>query len=407
MSGKPTVIVLGVDSPIGLAVVRDLGRTGVRVVGIGRQPRAIGLHSRYCTVSVLAARGEDALVDQLQALTATHGAKFLLVVGESDIDLVNRHRHRVEAFITPLVPKPETMAKVIDKATANRLASEVGIRVPRTVQLPPGAGAADIARAADGLSFPVALKWSNPHDVFAALDRHGIELEKCEYALDPDELRRILEKYLPIGAFPLIQEYCAGHGIGHFFLVHEGRILMEFQHERLHETPPEGGASSLCRSLPLTEHAACLERSRALVRALDWQGIAMVEYRYDPQKGDYWFMEVNGRFWGSFPLATASGVPFAWGLVKCCGLGEDPPPFTAAAGRLCRYFIPEAKRLMRILFQQHLIRDPVKRFSRGRELLEFLKLYLDPRVKYFIFDWSDPKPFLVDSWYAFKKAFRH
>jgi len=50
---KPTVIVLGVDSPTGLAVVRNLGRTGVKVIGIGWQIRAVGLHSRYCAVSVL------------------------------------------------------------------------------------------------------------------------------------------------------------------------------------------------------------------------------------------------------------------------------------------------------------------------------------------------------------------
>ncbi len=402
---KPTVIVLGVDSPIGLAVVRDLGRTGVKVIGIGWQIRAVGLHSRYCAVSVLREQQEDALVDQLKALTEAHNARFLLVVGESDIDLVNRRRATLEAFITPLVPELQTMAKVIDKETANHLAADAGLKVPQTIQLPPGADIADIARIMDGLSFPVALKWSNPHDVMSALNQHGVALEKCEYARDPGDLRRILDKYRPVGFFPLIQEYCTGHGLGHFFLVQDGRILMEFQHERLHEIPPEGGASSLCQSLALTDHAACLEKSRALVRALDWQGIAMVEYRYDAVKGDYWFMEVNGRFWGSFPLATASGVPFAWGLVKCCGLGEEPPAFTAEAGRLCRYFIPEAKRLVRILFQQHLIQDPVKRFSRGKELYRFLWLYLNPRVKYFIFDWSDPKPFLVDSWYALKKAF--
>ena len=60
---------------------------------------------------------------------------------------------------------------------------------------------------------------------------------------------------------------------------------------------------------------------------------------------------------------------------------------------------------MRILFQQNLTHDPVKRFSRGKELVRFLQLYLNPRVKYFIFDWSDPKPFLVDSWCALKKTF--
>ena len=101
---KPTVIVLGVDSSIGLAVVRDLGRTGVKVIGIGWQIRAVGLHSRYCAVSVLREREEDALVDQLKALTEAHDARFLLVVGEFDIDLVNRHRATLDAFITPLIP---------------------------------------------------------------------------------------------------------------------------------------------------------------------------------------------------------------------------------------------------------------------------------------------------------------
>jgi len=83
---KPTVIVLGVDSPTGLAVVRNLGRTGVKVIGIGWQIRAVGLHSRYCAVSVLRKRKEDALADQVKALTETHDARFLLVVGESDLE---------------------------------------------------------------------------------------------------------------------------------------------------------------------------------------------------------------------------------------------------------------------------------------------------------------------------------
>jgi len=400
-----TVIVLGADSPIGLAVIRDLGRAGVKVIGVGWGRRAVGLHSRYCTVPVLRAKREDALIGQLREITEAHDAKFLLVVGESDIELVNRHRKALETFITPLVPESRAMARVNCKESANRIAAEIGLKVPRTIQLPPGTDDKEIARAMVGLTFPVILKWSNPLDVTASLRRHGIDLEKCEYARDPVELRRLLEKYRPVGAFPLIQEYCAGHGIGHFFLVRDGRILMEFQHERLQEIPPEGGVASLCRSLAPEKHAACLEKSRALVQALDWQGVAMVEYRYDPVKNDYWFMEVNGRFWGSLPLAITSGVPFAWGLVKCCGLGEDPPAYAAVAGRMCRYFIPDAKRLARILFQPHQIRDPLKNFSRRKELFRFLRLYLDPRVRYFVFKWSDPKPFLVDGWYVLKKLF--
>ena len=67
-------------------MVRDLGRTGVKVIGIGWQIQAVGLHSRYRAVSVLRERKEDALVDQLKTLTEAHDARFLLVVGESDLE---------------------------------------------------------------------------------------------------------------------------------------------------------------------------------------------------------------------------------------------------------------------------------------------------------------------------------
>ena len=43
----PTAIVLGVDTPIGLTVIRELGRRGVPVHGIGRNSDALGRTSRY------------------------------------------------------------------------------------------------------------------------------------------------------------------------------------------------------------------------------------------------------------------------------------------------------------------------------------------------------------------------
>jgi NAD(P)-dependent dehydrogenase (short-subunit alcohol dehydrogenase family) len=48
MSVLPRAIVLGVDTPIGLTVVRELGRHGVPVHAIGRKSGAIGGASRYC-----------------------------------------------------------------------------------------------------------------------------------------------------------------------------------------------------------------------------------------------------------------------------------------------------------------------------------------------------------------------
>lgn len=62
-----------------------------------------------------------------------------------------------------------------------------------------------------------------------------------------------------------------------------------------------GGFSSVCDALPLSEHQALQAQSVALLRAIGWEGVAMVEYRFDPATGTAVLMEINGRFWGSYP----------------------------------------------------------------------------------------------------------
>jgi protein-tyrosine-phosphatase len=53
-------------------------------------------------------------------------------------------------------------------------------------------------------------------------------------------------------------------------------------------------------------------RSLALLRALEWEGIAMVEFRHDRSQGKVALMEVNGRYWGTLSLAIQAGIDFPW-----------------------------------------------------------------------------------------------
>jgi hypothetical protein len=63
-----------------------------------------------------------------------------------------------------------------------------------------------------------------------------------------------------------------------------------------------------------------LELSLRILRALDWTGLAMVEFKVG-ESGPK-LMEVNGRVWGSLPLAVKSGVDFPALTAK---LYLDPP----------------------------------------------------------------------------------
>ena len=61
-----------------------------------------------------------------------------------------------------------------------------------------------------------------------------------------------------------------------------------------------------------------------LLVALNWHGVAMVEFKLDPD-GQHWLMEINPRFWGSLALAIDAGVDFPMGLLRIAR-GEKPVP---------------------------------------------------------------------------------
>lgn len=394
MCNQGAVVVLGIDTPIGLAIVRDLGRHGYDVVGIGRTATALASRSRYCTHRYVRRATDEDLIEQIREIAAKHSAKWLLSISEVDILLLNRNRAVLEPNLQLLVPGPEQISIVLDKSACLKVAGEVGIRIPHSVQI---TDLGDLTGIENWLSFPVVLKWSDPNEVAPLLRDASIPLEKVEYASNKNELLQILSKYVRLGVFPLIQEYCRGTGLGQMFLTVNGNVLIEFQHERLLESPPEGGSSAICQSVSLERHAELRARSRELLQRLNWTGVAMVEYRFDQTSDSYVFMEINGRFWGSLPLAIAAGMPFAAGLVNSVGQGKSLPSFERQYPLIkCCYWIPATKSVLRLLFQPSTIRDPLYEVVRIKALRKYLTVLFDPRTRYYVFSWSDPLPFLTD-----------
>jgi predicted ATP-grasp superfamily ATP-dependent carboligase len=385
-------VVLGIDTPIGLAIIRDLGAHGVKVVGIGRSVSAVGMYSRYLHEGVVRADGEAGLIEQLCALGKRLGHGCLFAISESDIALLNRYRERLGVFKLMFADEAR-MTRVLNKAQTYAAAAKVGVRVPRTEQ---PCSMADVVVLGATLRFPVVLKWANPNNVVRILAAAGLALDKTHYCYSADELAGYLQPYETAGIYPLVQEYCVGYGLGQFVLMHEGAAHYNFQHRRVHEWPPEGGFSSLCESVPLTCHVQLMAKSIALLRELGWEGIAMVEYRHDPSTGESALMEINGRFWGSLPLAYHAGASFPWLSYRLFAMGETVTQQPYRSGMRCRFMIPETKRLLRILFQKDRIADRNVSFRRLPELLVYLADFFRPQTRYYVFEWRDPGPFFAD-----------
>jgi len=89
------VLVHGVNTPIGLTVVRELGKNGVEVYGIGASRRAVGLYSRYLSKGFVFTGDHEALLAFIRELAERHDIGYLLAVGESDLQFFNANRERL------------------------------------------------------------------------------------------------------------------------------------------------------------------------------------------------------------------------------------------------------------------------------------------------------------------------
>lgn len=325
MSGAGKVLVLGSDTRAFLAVVRSLGRRGAEV-HVGWCPAtSAARRSRYIAhAHDIPPIQDGAWKDTLVRLIEQE--RYDLVIPCDDPTSIPLHTHR--AAFEPLdcvyLLSPGAFDVTTDKIRSYRLAASLGVAVPRSVV---ASSDTDPGTITSTLGLPVVVK---PRRTFSANDvvnRHSVRVARTA-----EDLAAAL-RVAADGDEALVQEHIAGVGTGVEVLAHQGNIMAAFQHVRVHE-PPHGGGSSYRKSVPL--HPALREATAALLAALEYTGVAMVEFKIDPASGRGAFMEINGRFWGSLPLALAAGADFPYYLFELLVRGRRDFPQRYATGLYSR-----------------------------------------------------------------------
>ena len=108
----------------------------------------------------------------------------------------------------------------------------------------------------------------------------------------------------------LVQGVIPGVGEGAFGLATPGGVRAWSGHRRVRMMTPRGSGSSACESSPVPDTIRAA--TQRLLDAIGWRGIFMVELLRDAS-GRSWFIELNGRAWGSTALARRAGLEYpAW-----------------------------------------------------------------------------------------------
>jgi predicted ATP-grasp superfamily ATP-dependent carboligase len=133
----------------------------------------------------------------------------------------------------------------------------------------------------------------------------------------------------------ILQRRVPGTGYGVSLLFNRGRMRATFTHRRLREKTG-GGISTVRTSVVNPDLEA---HARRLLEAVDFHGVAMVEFKYDEQSGRAWLLEVNPRFWGSLGLAIHAGLDFPYLLYRMAVEGDIDPVLTYRTGVTVRWLL--------------------------------------------------------------------
>jgi protein-tyrosine-phosphatase/predicted ATP-grasp superfamily ATP-dependent carboligase len=328
---KGKALVLGDDDRSFLTVVRSLGRKNISIHAGWCHPASFALHSKYVTkvhqippFSLKNNSWKKTLIDVFQQ------ENFDLVIPCNDLTMIPLQTNRKELEKCALIYLISDRAFDItqDKIKTYELAKSNNIPVPKSIIITQNS---DISKIFSNIKFPIVLKPRLSVTTDDLENKHFVRKVYTEDELT-NHINYILEDKIEIQA----QENFIGRGVGIEVLVDKGEILVVFQHIRVHE-PLLGGGSTYRKSA--SPHPELLDATRKLMKSLNYTGVAMVEFKVNFDTGQWIFVEINGRFWGSLPLAVSSGVDFPYYLYQLLVNNQRDFPQKYKKGIYCRNFL--------------------------------------------------------------------
>lgn len=394
---RPVVLVTDAGCSSALSIIRSLGRRGWRVIAADSDPCSSGFYSCYAAERLLYPPPKTSPRECVTAICkAVRERKIDLIIPVTDIAILplSASRERFEGLCTLALPERDALEVVTDKARTLELARRLDVPVPRTVLVH---SVQEALRHGPELGWPLVLK---PAASKLYHDREAVESFSVCYAANPDDLARQirpLEGRCPV----LLQQYCGGAGRGVDLLTYRGRVVAAFQHRRLREVPVTGGRSALCRSVPLDP--TLYNHAVRMLAALQWTGLAMVEFKGEGEHA--MLMEINGRVWGSMPLAVDSGMDFPARLADLWLYGppspETPPDTSYRVGVCARNLELDFMWIASVLLGRR--RYSLLPMPRRRQALTALAQLANPAYRSDFLSLEDPWPALAGCLHIVRK----
>jgi predicted ATP-grasp superfamily ATP-dependent carboligase len=331
---QTTVLIGFAEAMSAPEVTWSLVDAGCRVVAFTRKGRPSALrHSRHVEcheisapeVDLQASRSElQALMGSLESNAADSQFVILPLDDKSvwlakSVELGNRWKLAG--------PSGAAAELALNKCIQVQMARDAGFNVPETAL---AKNAKEVFDFCATQAFPIILRAAECVPI-----RDG-RVRTCRnwICANTSELERAVKEWGE-GAPLLAQPFIEGVGEGIFGLATQEGARAWSAHRRLRMMNPQGSGSSACVSQAVSDDVK--GNAERLIAAAGWQGLFMIELLRD-KSGKVWFVELNGRSWGSMALSRRQGFEYPAWAVKLA-LGEESEAATRATaepGAICR-----------------------------------------------------------------------
>lgn len=312
ISPMENILILGGDTRSFLSCVRSYGKRGY-TIHVAECHNPLLQKSKFIKEFLSFPdfySNPDAWCDELNQWIVRYQYLLILPVDDSSALKMKAYLKRYPDCPSKVYLLDDPAAEIVnDKWKTYELARKVDVPVADYVV---ARSESDIRSFIQKHGYPFVLK---PFSSFTYqnLDKKNfVEIIHSEQEYEKRE--DFVQKQLDLFDGILVQQYFEGVGAGIEFLAHDGKILCAFEHIRIHEPLDKTGGSSYRKSVKLDP--ALLAATERLVGALHYTGVGMAEYRLHLPTNTFVLIEINGRFWGSLPLAIACGMDFPANLLE-------------------------------------------------------------------------------------------
>ena len=313
---KPSAVVLGVEHPRSVAVVRSLGKAGIPVTAIDYNPLARGFYSRYAKEKHVVDIDYDRTLSFLESLGQSKD-RVLIPTNDLYMIFVAKNFHRLSQSFTMTSPPWDVLEKVMDKPESYRIAEKAGLKAPRFFTPSDIEETKGVIADLDFDNHAYILKtrlWSS-----GPADAHTKRFSRDAGPDASSVEANCMEIFSRLGVFPMIEEVVPGdadrcirvsmvvdrdHEPVISYCIRRLRLQLYSKNKRFVH-PYELGAQVFSESVHDEE---AVEAAKRFVRKANYFGMITVEFRRDSTDETLTFIKADPRPVRATSLSASLGL---------------------------------------------------------------------------------------------------